>query len=64
MVQALWVKDLLLGHSRTNAEADGGQQVSATSPNNVISSASADLQMLQNYTEQPASETIQMTVTA
>jgi hypothetical protein len=34
------------------------------SPNNSIRQASADIQMLQNYSEQPVSKTIQITGTA
>jgi hypothetical protein len=34
------------------------------SPNNLILQASADLQMPQNYSEQPVSKTIQITGTA
>jgi len=30
VVQALWGEDILLGHSISNAEADGSQQASAT----------------------------------
>jgi len=61
VVQTLWEKDFLLGHSRSNAEADGGQQTSATESKQFDTMSKCRLTMPLNYSEQPVSKTVQIT---